>query len=235
MGTAHYFDGLNGYAVISPFTVYGWSEITIAELFYPVNPKTNTSWTKFSMIGDYWTDHPSIFWGTNNATNYTSLGSLWCVRKPDGTNTCYGYGIMSYVNKWVFVTQRFTSAREYAVYVNGQKKYSTSVPSDYKTVLEWNPDTATYPSYYKRFVLGANVGYGEKMTMYQAMLLIYNRALSDSEIQQIYNTPSNPPTTGLVLWFDNPDFTNDCCKAIWRDKSGNGNNGKLYNVQMAYY
>jgi len=26
-----YFDGLSAYAVVQPFTVYGWDEITIAE------------------------------------------------------------------------------------------------------------------------------------------------------------------------------------------------------------
>jgi len=58
------------------------------------------------------------------------------------------------------------------------------------------------------------------------LVLIYNRALSDTEIQQIYNDPTNPPTDGLVLWLapDSVDTAND----IWTDKSGQGNDGTIY-------
>jgi hypothetical protein len=235
MGTAHYFNGSNAYAVISPFTVYGWSEITITEWLYLPRPKVSSNYGISNVIGDWSTDGPSTLLNSANANYYSWLNVLWRARTSSGTKADYYYNIVAYTNQWILLTRRFTSSREYSVYVNGQKMYSATVPSDYKTVLEWNPDTATYPNRYKRFVLGANWDLGYPMDMYQAMLLIYNRALSDTEIQQIYNTPNNPPTNGLVLWFDNPDFTNDCCKAIWRDKSGNGNNGKLYNVQMAYY
>ncbi|MHA1263153.1 MAG: LamG domain-containing protein [Candidatus Freyarchaeota archaeon] len=58
------------------------------------------------------------------------------------------------------------------------------------------------------------------------LMLIYNRALSDTEIQQIYDDPLNPPTDGLVLWLapDSVDTAND----IWTDKSGQGNDGTIY-------
>jgi len=58
------------------------------------------------------------------------------------------------------------------------------------------------------------------------LILIYNRALSDSEIQQIYENPTNPPTDGLVLFYapDSVDTAND----IWTDKSGQGNDGTIY-------
>jgi len=57
-------------------------------------------------------------------------------------------------------------------------------------------------------------------------VLIYSRALSDLEIQNIYNDPTNPPTDGLVLWLapDSVDTAND----IWTDKSGQGNDGTIY-------
>ncbi len=227
---AAYFNGVNAYAVVSPFTVYGWSEITIAEWFYLVKPKTNTYYSKFSMIGDYWTDGPSVFWSTDNRYDYTSLSINWVTRKPDGTQAVYSYGIYSYaVNRWVFTAYRFTSGREFSLYVNGVKIYSATVPADYKTVLEWNPDTATYPDRYRRFVLGANSRLAEYMTMYQSALLIYSRALSDSEIQQIYSYPDDPPRNGLVLWLDWTSL--DCANNKWWDKSGFGNHGTLYNVQ----
>jgi len=58
------------------------------------------------------------------------------------------------------------------------------------------------------------------------LVLIYSRALSDPEIQQIYDDPTNPPTDGLVLWFapDSVDTAND----KWTDKSGNNNDGTIY-------
>jgi len=59
-----------------------------------------------------------------------------------------------------------------------------------------------------------------------AYVLIYNRALSDEEIQQIYNDPLNPPTDGLVLWLDGSSI--DYANRIWKDKSGNGNDATIY-------
>ncbi|ABN58500.1 concanavalin A-like lectin/glucanase [Pyrococcus abyssi virus 1] len=58
------------------------------------------------------------------------------------------------------------------------------------------------------------------------LVLIYNRALSESEIQAIYEDPSNPPTSGLVLWYA-PDSV-DPSTNTWHDKSGNGHDGSIY-------
>jgi len=68
-----------------------------------------------------------------------------------------------------------------------------------------------------------HIANGAKANFY--LVLIYNRALSDTEIQQIYNDPLSPPTDGLVLWLapDSVDTAND----IWTDKSGNGNDGTI--------
>ncbi len=57
------------------------------------------------------------------------------------------------------------------------------------------------------------------------LVLIYNRALSDSEIQAIYNDPLNPPTDGLVLFYS-PDSV-DTANNKWLDKSGHGNDGTI--------
>jgi hypothetical protein len=225
---AAYFSGVNAYAVVSPFTVYGWSEITIVDWLFLVRPKANTSWSKTSMIGDPGVDYPSTGIVTHYPTNYSYWVIGWSTRRPDGTRGDYSYYTGAYINEWVYVVRRFTSAREISFWINGNKVYSRTVPSDEKTVLEWNPNTATYPDLYKRFVLGANVSFGEYMTMYQSMLLIYSRALSDAEIQQIYNYPYDPPRNGLVLWLDGDSL--DCSAGKWWDKSGFGNHATLYNV-----
>ena len=57
-------------------------------------------------------------------------------------------------------------------------------------------------------------------------ILVYNRTLSDQEVQAIYQDPLNPPTDGLVLWYA-PDSV-DPSANVWHDKSGNGNDGTIY-------
>jgi hypothetical protein len=60
LNKAMYFNGVDAYVVI-PLTVYGWSGITVQEWLCPLYPKSNAAWSKFSMIGDYWTDLPAVF------------------------------------------------------------------------------------------------------------------------------------------------------------------------------
>jgi len=218
------FDGVDDYGVVEPFTVYGWKEITIEELIYPVWPKANTAWSKFSMIGDRWTDYPSTYLGTNGKYDYTVLSVSWFVRKPGGTIEGYSYDMINYVNQWVHVIRRFTEDREFSVWINGEKKYSAAVPEDYATVLEWNPDTATHPEYYRRFVLGASVEFKEFMTVKYGYLRIYNRALSDSEIQHNYLNPMSPVLDGLVLWLKMEEGSGTTV----HDYSGYGNHGTIY-------
>ncbi|MEM2196398.1 MAG: hypothetical protein QW290_04905, partial [Sulfolobales archaeon] len=134
---ALHFDGVNQYAVVGlqpdgsgkPFTVYGWSEITIEELIYPVWPKANTAWTKFGMIGDYWVDYPSTFVGTDNRVDYTTLDIHWVTRRADGTKVHYSTNFYAYRNSWVHVVRRFTASRELSVWVNGVRAYSASTAS----------------------------------------------------------------------------------------------------------
>jgi len=57
-------------------------------------------------------------------------------------------------------------------------------------------------------------------------LLIYNRYLLDSELDQIRNNPQSPPTNGLVSWWNFDEGSGDTAY----DKSGNGNHGTIYNA-----
>jgi hypothetical protein len=233
---AMYFDGVNDYVVI-PLTVYGWSGITIQEWIYPFHPKANKAWSKFSMIGDFWTDYPSVFWTSDNRFDYTGLGLQFITRKPDGTEGYYGFDFFAYKNTWVNVAYRFSlSDRTLIGYIKGNKIYTTSIPSSEKTVLEWNPDTATNPWMYQRFVLGANVYGTEKMKMMQYQLLIYSRVLSDSEIQWNYLYPENPIRDGLFVWLQaDPDYIKDIDGdgvLEWIDLSGFGNHGKIYGASL---
>jgi len=228
-----YFNGIDGYVVI-PLTVYGWSGITIQEWMYPFHPKANSEWSKFSMIGDHWYDYPSVFWASDNRYDYTFLNFRFDTRKPDGTRGIYYFSIYAYRNSWVNTALRFSlSDRTYIGYINGGKVYSATIPSTEKTVLEWNPDTATYPERYKRFVLGANVLGTEKMQVMQYQLLIYkDKALSDSEVEWNYKYPDNPIRDKLFVWLRaDPNNIRDIDGdgvLEWIDLSGYNNHGKIY-------
>jgi len=61
-------------------------------------------------------------------------------------------------------------------------------------------------------------------------VLVYNRALSDAEIAQLYSNPTSPITSGLVLWLQaDPAYIQG---NTWVDLSGNNNNATLYNAQL---
>lgn len=215
-----FMDGVDDYILIEPFIVYGWSEITIAEWIYAFNPKTNSLNSRFSMIGDRWTDHPSTFHETNNLTSYTSLSVFWRARRPDGTAAGVVNSWLADVNRWVHMVRRFTATRAYGVWVNGVNRYNATVPADQMTVLEWNPDTATFPELYRRFVLGNSSRLIDFMNCMYGEVCIYSRALSPAEISSIYNNHVMD-ASGLALFID-PTFFDG---TRYVDLSGNSRHG----------
>jgi len=233
---AMYFDGVDDYVVI-PLTVYGWSAITVQEWMYPFHPKAIDTAAKFSMIGDHWYDYPSVFYGSDYWYDYTILYLYFITRKPDGTKGYYGFSIYAYRNSWVNTAWGFRlSDRTLVGYVNGGKVYTVPIPSDEKTILEWNPDTATYPWMYKRFVLGANVYGTENMKMMQYQLLVYTRDLSDEDIGWNFKHPDNPVRNGLYVWLQaDPNYIKDIDGdgvLEWIDLSGYNNHGKIYGAGL---
>ncbi|MCD6131817.1 MAG: hypothetical protein J7J61_06935 [Candidatus Hydrothermae bacterium] len=61
-------------------------------------------------------------------------------------------------------------------------------------------------------------------------ILVYSRALSDSEIKYIYNNPHNPPQDGLVLWLSPGSI--DPINGKWWDLSPYGNHGTIYGATV---
>jgi len=213
------FDGVDDYAV-APLHVYGWNGITIIEFVRVKYPKQNTAWSKASMIGDYWSTYASTFIGASNAEEYTSLWVEWDTRTSSGTRRAYTVSIYKYKNIPVQIVRRFdNSSREYDVFVNAQRVYSVSIPSDEKTILDFNS------SAYQKFVLGGNSNGVENLPVDYYVILVYNRAISDAEIQQIYQNPLNPPTNGLVLEYLPSSV--DTLNNVWKDLSGQGNDGTI--------
>jgi len=207
-GKALSFDGVDDYAIVSPFSVYGWSGISICRWVKLPSYKPNTYWSKSFMIGDYWTDYPCFFHGYPN-TNTVSGVTMWFVtRKPDGSPAGYNWGV-NVLDTWVFVVDTFDLAtRLRCGYLNGALKYSATIPSDYKTILEWNPGTARYPGLYKRFVIGASTWLGEFVNEVANEVRIYNRAFDDGEVSFSNANPGLPPTRGLVAWYPMDEGTN---------------------------
>jgi len=234
---AVFFDGIDDYAKIEPFIVYGWSEITIQEWVYFYHPKMNSMWSKMNMIGDYWTDYPSIFIGSDNRFDYTWMFTYFTTRTAADTRRHYIYNIFDYRNTWINLARRFTSTREYSVLINASRVYTATVPADEKTVLEWNPATATYPYRYRRYVIGAGVELTDWMKMMQSSLLIYSRAPSESELRHNMVYPWNPVRDGLKVWLlAHPDYIKDIDNdgvLEWIDLSGNNNHAKLYGATLA--
>jgi len=227
---ALYFDGVDDYVVI-PLTVYGWPGITVQEIQYPYWPKANAMWSKYTMLGDYWTDKPSFCWCADNRYDYTSLVLNFATRRPDGSIKVYSFSIYAYRNTWVNTAWSFNLAtRTLNGYINGNKVYTATVPSTEITVLEWNPDTATYPQRYRQLVLGASSVGTDIMKLMEAQILVYSRALSPNEIAWNQNYPDNPIRNGLVLWLSWDSI--DINAGKWYDKSGYGNHGTIYNAQL---
>ena len=222
------FDGLDDYGVIEPFIVYGWPEITIEELMYIFAPQPFNRWTATGYIGDAWVDKTST--ATAIPPSSSNIFTEWKTRAPDGNEVLYRYYWAEGGNRWTHLIRRFTTSREFSVWVDATKKYSATVPSDQKTVLEWNPDNATYPVRYRRFVLGANVVFSDKMMCKYNLLRIYNRALNYWEIRWNYENPDAPITNGLVLWLKMDEGSGNTVY----DSSGYNNHGTIYGATWGF-
>jgi hypothetical protein len=224
--SAYYFNGTNAYADLgapsaiknfsqSPFTVVVWfnpgSKYSYGRIFcddsYPYGDGINGMWAL--SFGDLGTGRVRFFF---RGAGQVILDSNSVLR----------------LNTWYMIT----AIRDP---VNGYRKLYINNVLDNQIA---SGDTATFTPNTYPVTIGGEASSSSERTYVQGYIsnvYIYNRALSDIEIQQIYTYPSDPPTNGLVLWFNNPDFHNEFCKGIWKDRSGNGNDAQLYNVQMAYF
>ena len=100
---------------------------------------------------------------------------------------------------------------------NGVVKASANItPTTTRTRCRVGAYVASSPSYF---------WYGNVY-----MILLYNRALSDLDIQKIISDPLNPPTTNLVLWLK---FNEGAGNKIY-DNSGNNNHGTIYGATWGY-
>jgi len=77
---------------------------------------------------------------------------------------------------------------------------------------------------------------GNYFSGYMVQVLLYSRALSDSEVQWNYQNFDNPVRNGLVLWLKaDPQYVKDIDGdgiLEWIDLSGYNNHGKIYGAQL---
>jgi flagellin-like protein len=211
-GKALYFNGINSYAVAQPFTVYGWNGISICRWVIIPNYKPNSAWSKSFMIGAYWIpDNVSFFQAYPNSTILHGVSMLFTTKRPDGTTGYYGWSV-GVLNTWIFICDTFNlTTRVYNGYLNGNLKRSVTIPSDEATILEWNPNTATYPFLYRRFVIGCNTLFTECVNETVSQVMIFNISLTSLEVSELYNnygysTP-NYPGKVLIKKYTSPEPT----------------------------
>jgi hypothetical protein len=211
---AMYFDGVDDYIEVMHSSVFEPTDIT-AMLW--INP---FSWlhtpTAVALISKriVASDGYIVFWLASTSTIDFDWG---------GFSYRWDTGYNPPLNTWAFLAfTRDSNGRR--LYVNGSFYSSTTNPGGSPasgSVLRIGMD-AISPRYW--------------FQGYIAQVLIYSRALSDSEVQWNYNNPDNPVRDGLVLWLR---ACPDCVKDIdgdgrleWVDLSGYGNHGKIYGAQL---
>jgi hypothetical protein len=136
--------------------------------------------------------------------------SLWIVRVPHNLGVWNHY-TMVLNGSWL------------GGYLNGTlKAYRSDVPPTQSNTQD--------------LFIGTSISRLYNIWGYIAQVLIYSRALSDSEIQWNYQNHDKPIRNGLVLWLQaDPAYVKDIDGdgiPEWIDLSGYGNHGKIYGAQL---
>jgi len=181
-GQALSFDGVDDYANVEPFTVYGWNEYTFMSWISP-NAIPSSGYRKTAMISRnlpspvYWYGS----WIELTYTNYLHLYGCRLWRPSD--NAVYpirvSYTLSDYVGKWVHVAYVVSKLlKRVRIYVGGALVNDTDISSylaaGYITPMDDNQIT--------RFPLGCNTSLSENAPIIHDEVRIYNRALSQAEI-----------------------------------------------------
>ena len=209
-----YFNGQNAYAEVPPNPAFYGSQLTVVAWFAIIsNPR---SWAGIVTISPYTTEN---WWMVTGASPSCSvvIGASFTGGNMDiylPTVTCgdvHQYALRLSGNE----LSAFMDSKLYQTQIgSGKFATDTSLP----LVIGGRP-YGPLPTPPYSF---SNVAVWQ--------VLVYNRALSDSEIAQLYSNPTNPIRDGLVLWLQaDPAYIQG---STWVDLSGNGNNATLNNAQL---
>lgn len=123
------------------------------------------------------------------------------------------------LDTWLHACGTYSKAAGYLrLYLNGDKK-------DEKAFSQ----SVNYPK--NTFYIGVRESSYAKMLLYAIML--YDRALSDDEIQHNATHIDAPVRDGLVLWYNAFSFDPEAGK--WYDISGYGNDGAVHGATLINY
>ena len=203
-----YFNGVNDYVYVQYSSSIDVQVFTLIVWAYYIPKSTSDSYIVFKHNIDH---HLSMYVESNTVI------FVGAVTFTDGS-TIYGKIDTQYAKSIANVFRMYTSrynGTTFDVFID-ETKYYIALPG--KTVA-----TGAYPLFIGR--RASNYFHG-----YIAQVLIYSRALSDSEIQYNYQNPYNPITNGLVLWLQaDPKYVKS---NTWIDLSGYGNDGTIYGAQL---
>jgi len=218
---AMYFNGVNAYVLVpDSASLRITNEITLVATVYPLD---TINWHAVA-TGKLYTYFLAI--NNNTIRFYLGDGSSWFLLA--GYFQAGWPSIPAGSFAWQNIIASYTSSNgSYKVFVNGGLIASGSVTPKIIGLNDKGVSIgAVYPpSPYTYWFSG-----------YISQLLIYSRALLDSEIAWNYSNPDNPVRNGLVLWLQaHPDYVKDIDGdgiPEWIDLSGYGNHGKIYGAQL---
>jgi hypothetical protein len=225
-----YFNGVNDYVDLGAPSViknFSQSSFTVITWFYSLGLyKPNGSLNFGRIVSD--DNHPVYdgiegMWGLSQGECGLTTTQACIVFFFRGENPVVFNCAMIYHRTWNMISVvRDLYAKQNRGYVNNSLFATQSI-----TGYTYSPNT--YP-----VSIGGetDTSRDKRLKVYGliAQVLIYSRALSDSEIQYNYQNPNKPVTNGLVLWLQvDPKYIQG---NKWIDLSGYGNDGSIYNAQL---
>jgi hypothetical protein len=185
-GKALSFDGIDDYAKIEPFTVYGWEEYTLAAWINPTAiPSSGVR--KTLMIGKN-LSVPVYWYGTwVEVFPPNSFKLIACKLWRPSDNAYYEisqtYSLLDYLGKWTYIVLTVSKLnKSVSIYLNGAMVKTIDISSylaaGYQTIMD--------DSSVNRFVIGANSLLDENSPVIHDEVRLYNRVLTDDEIKELY-------------------------------------------------
>lgn len=170
-----------------------------------------------------WTSYATIVGKHYFKQDYYALtlrgaeGSMGFLTYESSTGTDVLYFTYNYYNQWKQIAAVFDDGVK-QVYIDGDKIAEKTAPHTTLTPVD------------APLVVGAFLDHAKYLNGTVSQVLVYNRALTDIEIQCLYQNPLAPPTDSLVLWLR----FNEGSGSVVYDWSGNENHGTIYGAEWGY-
>lgn len=219
--SAYYFDGIDDYIEVDDDNSLDLESLTVSVWIKPTEFKSFTngirSYSRYSGPVSKSTDEVGNQSGFSTSSTYESFRFSGKLDINSSTQPSVPYVID--LNEWQFLVYSIDSGTV-ELYLDGQlmlrdeTKKGNLVSNEEPLLIGknyWFPDIQLLTSYF---------------TGYIDDIMIYNRALSSNEVDELYHTQldANIPTEGLVAYYPFNGNAND--------ESGNGNHGTVYGATL---